>query len=78
MHVLKQELLLQRAEILQLQAQINPHFLYNSYFMLLEKSNDRIGDIAAKVGFHNSRHFAKVFQQNVGLAPQTYRDHKRK
>ncbi len=46
--------------------------------MLLEKSNDRIGDIAAKVGFHNSRHFAKVFQQNVGLAPQTYRDHKRK
>lgn len=31
---IKQELLLRRSEILQLQAQINPHFLYNSYFML--------------------------------------------
>lgn len=31
---LKQELLLRRSEIMQLQAQINPHFLYNSYFML--------------------------------------------
>ncbi len=31
---LQQELLLRRAELLQLQSQINPHFLYNSYFML--------------------------------------------
>ncbi len=31
---LKQKLLLRRSEIMQLQAQINPHFLYNSYFML--------------------------------------------
>lgn len=29
-----QKLLLQKAEMKQLQAQINPHFLYNSFFML--------------------------------------------
>ncbi len=32
--VLKQELLVNRAEIKQLQAQINPHFLYNSFLTL--------------------------------------------
>ena len=32
--VYNQKILLQRAELKQLQAQINPHFLYNSFFML--------------------------------------------
>jgi two-component system sensor histidine kinase YesM len=32
--VYNQKLLLQKAEFKQLQAQINPHFLYNSFFML--------------------------------------------
>ncbi len=33
-HDYKQKLLLQKAELKQLQAQINPHFLYNSFFLL--------------------------------------------
>ncbi|OUS70595.1 hypothetical protein B1748_28015 [Paenibacillus sp. MY03] len=32
--VYRQKILVQRAELKQLQAQINPHFLYNSFFML--------------------------------------------
>lgn len=32
--VYKQKMLLQKTELKQLQAQINPHFLYNSYFLL--------------------------------------------
>lgn len=32
--VYQQQILLQKAELKQLQAQINPHFLYNSYFFL--------------------------------------------
>lgn len=41
--VYKQQLLSQKAELKQLQSQINPHFLYNSFFMLqrLIQSEDR-------------------------------------
>lgn len=40
--VYKQELYVKKSEIKQLQSQINPHFLYNSYFMLhrMIKDND--------------------------------------
>ena len=40
--VYKQEILTQRAELKQLQSQINPHFLYNSLFMI--NTMARIGD----------------------------------
>lgn len=40
---LKQQLLISKANLKQLQAQINPHFMYNSYYILfrLIKKNDR-------------------------------------
>jgi len=41
--VYRQQILAQRAELKQLQAQINPHFLYNSFFMLhrMVKAEDK-------------------------------------
>lgn len=38
----KQKILMQRAELKQLQSQINPHFLYNSFFMIHTMA--RVGD----------------------------------
>jgi two-component system sensor histidine kinase YesM len=40
--VYNQKILMQRAELKQLQSQINPHFLYNSLFMI--NTMARIGD----------------------------------
>ncbi len=40
--VYNQKILMQRAELKQLQSQINPHFLYNSFFMI--NTMARIGD----------------------------------
>lgn len=41
--VYKQKIMTQRAELKQLQSQINPHFLYNSFFIL--RTMARIGDV---------------------------------
>ncbi|WP_216625610.1 sensor histidine kinase [Paenibacillus planticolens] len=41
--VYKQKIMAQRAELKQLQSQINPHFLYNSFFIL--KTMAKIGDV---------------------------------
>ena len=40
---------------------------------LLRDTNERIYEIASKVGFWNSRYFSKVFQDAVGLTPADYR-----
>ncbi|TCL77007.1 YesN/AraC family two-component response regulator [Hydrogenispora ethanolica] len=40
---------------------------------LLRFTNDHIYEIAAKVGFWNSRYFSKVFHEAVGMTPADYR-----
>ncbi len=55
--VLKQELLVNRAEIKQLQAQINPHFLYNSFLTLSYRIE--AGDLEFAARF--SRDIGKFF-----------------
>lgn len=54
----KQKLLVQRAEMKQLQSQINPHFLYNSFFILNTMS--RIGDYETLERF--TEQLGKYFQ----------------
>ena len=39
----KRQMMIQRAELKQLQSQINPHFLYNSFFIL--HSMAKVGDL---------------------------------
>ncbi|MDQ0060879.1 helix-turn-helix domain-containing protein [Paenibacillus harenae] len=39
----------------------------------LEKTNNRISDIAVAVGYANFSHFSKLFKKMTGLTPQEYR-----
>ncbi len=41
--------------------------------VLLKKSNDSIGNIAADVGFHQASHFGKCFKEKTGYSPKEYR-----
>lgn len=53
---LEHEKLLNRAQLKQLQAQINPHFLYNTFFilnMMIEREmNDEASELARELGFY--------------------------
>lgn len=51
----KQKILVQRAELKQLQSQINPHFLYNSFFIL--NTMVRTGDV------HRIEQFTKLLSE---------------
>ncbi len=45
----QQEILLNKAELKQLQAQVNPHFLYNSFFLLRRILHDELYDEARRI-----------------------------
>ncbi len=64
---LKQEILLRRAEVLQLQSQINPHFLYNSYFMLHRMIKQQDWERAGRF----SRYMGEYFRYITRSAQQT-------
>ncbi|MGG4143122.1 histidine kinase [Paenibacillus algorifonticola] len=70
----KQKLMMQRAELKQLQSQINPHFLYNSFFIL--NSLARTGDTERIEEFTNMlgeyfRFITRNGEDNVLLAEET-------
>ena len=46
----------------------------NQALILLKNSDYGIATIAAKVGYHNSGHFAKLFKKAYGLGPREYRN----
>ncbi|WP_337102720.1 helix-turn-helix domain-containing protein [Paenibacillus sp. YIM B09110] len=41
--------------------------------MELEKTNNRVSDVAVAVGYANFSHFSKLFKKMTGLTPQEYR-----
>ena len=46
----------------------------NQALLLLKNSDYGIAAIAAKVGYHNSGHFAKLFKRAYGMGPREYRN----
>ena len=46
----------------------------NQALILLKNSDYGIATIAAKVGYHNPGHFAKLFKKVYGLGPREYRN----
>lgn len=46
----------------------------NAALLLLQDSDDNIRDVARKVGYRNAGHFARLFRETFGLAPQAYRN----
>ncbi len=69
----QQKVLLQKAELRQLQAQINPHFLYNSFFLLQRVissgDTDQAEEIAQKLGQY-FRYITKQNSETVLLADE--------
>ena len=69
----KQQLSLNRAELKQLQAQINPHFLYNSFFLMRRMMQDELYEEAQKMAdtlgmyfqyvTRNSQEFMSLYQE---------------
>lgn len=64
-HNYSQELLLKKAELKQLQAQINPHFLYNSFFMLRGMIKMELNEDALKVSDALGRYFRYITKNSM-------------
>ena len=58
--VYQQKLLIQKAEFKQLQAQINPHFLYNSFFMMHRMIIQGLQEEATQVSAELGRYFKYI------------------
>lgn len=60
----QQQLLLNKAELKQLQAQINPHFLYNSFFLLQRMIYDEMYPEAQKMADTLGQYFQYITRNN--------------
>ena len=58
-------LLLQQAELKQLQAQINPHFLYNSFFMLQRTIQAGLNDEAVEITSMLGKYFQYITRNSM-------------
>jgi len=71
--VYTQQILVQRAELKQLQSQINPHFLYNSYFtlynMISVEDNENAMQFASQMGSY-LRYITRNSSDEVPLAEE--------
>ena len=70
----RQKILLQKAEMKQLQAQINPHFLYNSFFMLQRTIQDDNQQEAEKIAGELGMYFRYITRntKDTALLSQEY------
>lgn len=70
---LKHDLLLQKSQLKQLQAQINPHFLYNSFFMLNQMiargMNDSARELTRELGTY-FKYITRNYQDETPLADE--------
>ena len=71
----KQQLLLNKAELKQLQAQINPHFLYNAFFLLRRMIQDEMFTEARKMADTLGLYFQYITRNSQDQMPlhQEYR-----
>lgn len=66
---IEQQSLINRAELKQLQAQINPHFFYNSFFMLKRMITSGLNDEAALLSNLMGEYFEYLTRNSQELVP---------
>lgn len=63
------KILLQKAELRQLQSQINPHFLYNSYFLLHRTIKEQDYDKAVRFSKEMGQYFQYITRNRADTVP---------
>lgn len=68
-NIFTQKILIQKADLRQLQAQINPHFLYNSFFILKKRINSKEYEEAKEFADMLGRYFKYVTKNDSDSIP---------
>ena len=59
----------QKAELMQLQMQINPHFFYNTLFLIYRMAQKEDAEEIAKLSFHLSNYYRYITRSNEARVP---------